>query len=269
MTGEAFSLDVSSVPEQKERAKLFDAAARTEDALGQISEVYRTGVMFRRNEQDIKLDLACTPLDEGRTMWYVIRHFRPSCVVEVGFGRGTSAAFILGALAPWQGRLISVDPFFRSWTENDGFDYLKRFGFSSNHVLLEQRSDIALPNLLAGQIPQESLSFSFIDGSHFFDDALIDFMYSDRMTMLGGIIAMDDAGAPALRTLASYIAHNLPYKLRYATKRLLLCQKLGDRTARKWFHFRPFRCSQRMDFDSHTDRPDANTVPNATFSEVA
>jgi AraC-like DNA-binding protein len=91
--------------------------------------------------------------------------------------------------------------------------------------------------------------------------------FIDRITEVGGIIGIDDARSPVVRTVASFVAHNLPYRLHYPTRRLVLCQKLAP-TLREWSHFRPFRSSSRADWDVDDDWPDSAAVPNATFGEA-
>ena len=87
-------------------------------------------------------------------------------------------------------------------------------------------------------------------------------MYLDRLTEVGGLIAIDDAHAPAVRTVASFIANNLPYHLHYATPRLVLCYK-NAQLEREWCHFRPFQSSRNPDWNIHVGRPDPESVPGA------
>ena len=188
--------------------------------------------------------------------------FRPTTVIETGFGRGASAAFFLSALSPWQGKVISIDPFWH-WAGKTGTNYIQQLGLAENHVLLEIPSEIALPMQLV-QKSAEKLKIAYIDGSHHFDGTLLDFIYFDRMLEIGGVIAIDDAPAPAVRTVASFVANNLPYKLHYATMQLVICQKVA-KTERDWYHFRPFTCSPRLDWSFHDKLPGLDVVPNATF----
>ena len=131
--------------------------------------------------------------------------------------------------------------------------------------MVERRSEFVLAEMLEQQ-PETKLKLSYIDGSHHFDGTLFDFMYLDRMTEIGGLIAIDDAHSPAVRTVASFVAHNLSYRLHYPFPRLVICEKLADDT-RDWCHFKPFVSSRRQDWDVHEDRPDQDTVPGAVFSE--
>jgi predicted O-methyltransferase YrrM len=251
---------------ESEIASAFDAAAQTEPGERHLAEVYRTGVMYSVNNEPVMLNDTSLGLTEGRILWYLSRQFRPPVIIETGFGRGGSAAFFLTALSAWKGRLISIDPAFRSWAQDTGATYIDNLGFSGNHTLIEEPSELALANIISQKLV-ENLKLSYIDGSHHFDGTLIDFIYLDRLTEIGGIIAIDDAHAPAVRTLASYIAHNLPYQLHYATSRLVLCKKLAH-LDREWCHFKPFQSSPKTDWDVHDARPDATAVPGATFGSL-
>jgi hypothetical protein len=205
-------------------------------------------------------------LIEGRILWELARKLAAGTIIETGFGRGSSAAFLLSALLPWNGRLISIDPYFRSWAGGVGIEYLKHLGLSRFHTLIERPSELALASMLSdGSAPK--LRLSFIDGSHHFDAALMDFMYLDRMTETGGIIAMDDAPSPSVRTVLSFVATNLPYKIHFPVQRLALCTKAAS-SGRNWDHFRPFQSSPRSDWNVHREWPDntiSEAIPGATF----
>jgi predicted O-methyltransferase YrrM len=244
----------------------FDAAAQTEPGERLLAEVYKTGVMYKVNDVPVVLDNTSLGLIEGRILWHICRRLRPQVVIETGFGRGESAAFFLAALSSWKGRLISIDPAFKDWAQDIGTTYLDKLGLKGGHTLIEEPSELALAKIISESLVA-NLKFSYIDGSHHFDGTLIDFMYLDRLTEPGGIIAIDDAHAPAVRTVASFVAHNLPYQLHYATSRLVLCKKLAL-VERDWSHFKPFQSSSKSDWDVHTDGPDNATVPGATFGSL-
>jgi hypothetical protein len=250
----------------KDLALEFEAVAETSPGERNLAEVYRTGVMYVSNGTPVMLNDTSLGFTEGRVLWHLARQLRPEIIIETGFGRGGSAAFFLTALDHWNGRLISIDPAFRHWSQDTGTTYIANLGFTDRHELIEKPSELALAEFVAsGKIT--GLRLSYIDGSHHFDGTLIDFIYLDRLTEVGGIIAIDDAHAPAVRTVASFIAWNLPYQLHYATPRLVLCKKTAPLN-REWNHFKPFHSSPNSDWDVHTTPPDAATVPGATFGDI-
>ena len=242
----------------------FDAAGSDDSIVARLLDVYRTGVMFDTGVRRENLNESCIGFHEGLLLWHVIRRLRPALVIETGFGRGSSSAFFLSALAPWAGRLVSIDPAFRHWAGDAGMVYIHEIGCSARHELVEQPSEIVLPVTVAEK-GADYLKFAYVDGSHHFDGTLLDFLYLDRLLEVGGVIGIDDANAPAVRTVASFIANNLPYRLHYPTHRLVLCQKTSEVT-RGWSHFQPFQSSPRRDWDGHDEKPDSTAVPNATFA---
>lgn len=260
-------IDVSNIPSSDVLARDFAAAAITEPASSYIDRVYKTGVMFDVAGQRELINETSVSMREGRILWYLARALQASLVIETGFGRGGSAAFFLSAIAPASGQVISIDPAFRHWAGDIGQTYIKEMGCSQNHTLIEIPSEIYLAEQLHTN-PDQRLKLGYVDGSHHFDGTLFDFMLLDRMLEVGGVIGIDDAHAPAVRTVASFVANNLPYKLNFATPRLVLCQKMAEPN-RNWDHFRPFTCSQRRDWDVHPDAPLSQDFPNATFGYEA
>jgi cephalosporin hydroxylase len=259
--------DIETIPAPAALTAEFAKAVEQESAASYLNRVYETGVLFDVNGRREMTNETSMQMPEGQILWYVARHLRPNLVMETGFGRGGSAAFFLSALAPWGGKLISIDPAFRHWAGDVGTTYVSALGLAANHTLVEVPSEIFLPSrLLGGAAP--SLKLAYVDGSHHFDGTLFDFMYFDRMLEVGGVIGIDDAHAPAVRTVASFVANNLPYKLHYATKRLVFCQKLAQ-VERDWGHFRPFTSSSKSDWDVHAEAAEPAVVPNATFGPEA
>ena len=150
----------------------FESAGRHEAPTKRLSNVYKTGVMFEDGTKKVELNNTSLGLTEGRILWSLARKLRPETIIETGFGRGGSAAFLLAAVHPWGGKVRSVDPAFRHWAGETGSKYLQA---------------------------------------------------------------------------------------------LVLCTKL-ESDERDWCHFKPFVSSPKADWDVHGERPDAATVPNATFS---
>jgi hypothetical protein len=80
------------------------------------------------------------------------------------------------------------------------------------------------------------------------------------MTEIGGIIAIDDAHVPAVRTVLSFVANNLPYKIHFPTPRLALCTKTAM-SDHEWCHFKPIQSSPRSDWNMHDEWPDKDAIP--------
>lgn len=125
-------------------------------------------------------------------LYSIVRKLQPRLAVEIGMGQGVSSLSILTALQQTGGRLISIDPY-EGW--QSGMDAalcaIDRAGFSSLHCHIRQRSELALPRLWA---EGTEIDFAYIDGSHCFDNAFIDWFYLDKMLRPEGVIGFNNAG---------------------------------------------------------------------------
>jgi len=130
---------------------------------------------------------------------------------------GVSALWICEALKP-NARHVVIDPNQRGgpWG-NDwhgiGLANLERAGFAHLIDFRGEPSFRALPKL---EREGTRLDFAFIDGVHYFDYALVDFFFIDRMLRVGGIVAFDDADWPAIHRLCRFVAENLHYSVAVA-----------------------------------------------------
>lgn len=52
-----------------------------------------------------------------------------------------------------------------------------------------------------------------IDGSHFFDDVLVDFFYIDKMLKPGNYVVFDDIWMPGIRKVVHFVLKNKPCQL--------------------------------------------------------
>ncbi|MFJ4526118.1 class I SAM-dependent methyltransferase [Streptomyces sp. NPDC088810] len=130
-------------------------------------------------------------------------------VVEVGLAYASSALAIGEALvavnAP-RPRHIIIDPFQeRDWS-NVGWDLLRSAGLDSIASLVAAPSSIALPQLLTEGLVADA---AFVDGSHRFHEVFVDLYFLRKIVRPGGLIVMDDAGAPSVLTAVRYYERNL------------------------------------------------------------
>ncbi|WP_369251312.1 class I SAM-dependent methyltransferase [Streptomyces sp. R41] len=130
-------------------------------------------------------------------------------VVEVGLAYASSALAIGEALVTVQRpspRHIIIDPFQeRDWS-NAGWDLLRSAGLDSIASLIPAPSSIALPQLLTEGLVADA---AFVDGSHRFHEVFVDLYFLRKIIRPGGLIVMDDAGAPSVLTAVRYYEQNL------------------------------------------------------------
>jgi hypothetical protein len=146
--------------------------------------------------------------------------------LEIGLAQGISSLFICEALAEVGAeRHIIIDPFQVAVPEADfprnhasgynghwkgiGLYNLKKAGYEGLVEFHGEMSYAALPRLVA---EGRRVDFAFIDGSHLFDYALVDFFYVDMMLKPGGVMVLHDTWHyPAVRKLCRYMLTNRRY----------------------------------------------------------
>jgi predicted O-methyltransferase YrrM len=144
---------------------------------------------------------------EGALLQRIVHDVKPRLSLEIGCAYGVSSLYICEALASARAaaRHIVVDPFQSTQWRNIGRKNLRDAGFEPLVDFREERSEIALPRLLAEGV---TLDFAFVDGWHTFDQVMVEFYFLNRLLRLGGVIAFDDANR---RSVNRVIRHALTY----------------------------------------------------------
>lgn len=159
-----------------------------------IEQIYRDA-----NEQ---LKRSAISVAEGRFLASMITSRNVRRTLEIGCANGLSSLFICDALSRNPDpRHVIVDPFQSAHWKGRGVANLKAAGFDF-WELIEQTSDEALPSLLARG---DRFDFVFIDGSHTFDNVLLDFFYAQRLLNVGGVVVFDDVSMAAIRHVIRYV----------------------------------------------------------------
>ncbi|MCC5481240.1 class I SAM-dependent methyltransferase [Streptomyces barringtoniae] len=134
-------------------------------------------------------------------------------IVEVGLAYASSALAIGEALvtvnAPHP-RHIIIDPFQQRDWSNVGWDLLRSAGLDSITSLILAPSSIALPQLLTEGLVTDA---AFVDGSHRFHEVFVDLYFLRKIVRPGGLIVMDDAGAPSVEAAVRYYEQNLGWAM--------------------------------------------------------
>lgn len=131
----------------------------------------------------------------------------PDRIVEVGCASGVSTLAMAQA-AP-ESSLIVMDPKQDSHWKGAGRTAIERAGIGSRVDLRHERSDEALPDLIAEGTRTQ---FAFIDGWHMLDYVMMEALLVDRMLDVGGLILLHDLWMPALQQLASFWTTNRAYE---------------------------------------------------------
>jgi predicted O-methyltransferase YrrM len=176
-----------------------------------LERVYETGFVEDGEGKRVRAFPSSVSFESGALLYDVVRGKKLRRTLEVGMAYGVSTLFICQAHADGGGGShIAIDPFQGERYHHLGLLNLRRAGLEGLARLYESPSHEVLPRLLA---EGERIDFAFIDGAHFFDFALVDFFYVDRMLRVGGFVAFDDLWMPAVRGVVSYILRNRAYRL--------------------------------------------------------
>ncbi|HUO08287.1 MAG TPA: class I SAM-dependent methyltransferase [Phycisphaerae bacterium] len=148
--------------------------------------------------------------EEGEALYRVVREKKPERTLEVGMAWGMSSLFICEALREnGRGTHVAIDPFQGNF-EHGGVWNVKRAGFGDLLTFYERPSQLMLAEL-AGK--GERFEVIFIDGSHLFDGAFVDFYFSDLLLPVGGLVIFDDLWMPAVRKVIRFVLTNRRYEI--------------------------------------------------------
>lgn len=128
-------------------------------------------------------------------------------VVEIGLAYGVSALAIAEALIVRGGRRGShliIDPF-QDRFHDAGWTAIEQAGLAQLCSLLRERSQVALPGLLAEGVVAGA---AFVDGSHIFHNVFVDLFYLREIVRPGGLIVLDDCEWPSVATAVRYFELN-------------------------------------------------------------
>jgi predicted O-methyltransferase YrrM len=203
-----------------------------------LEEIYATRRV--RDRDGAPLDdvfPASIPLEHAIRLAEVVRDNDLLRTVETGMAYGVSTLAIAGVHADRDaGQHVAIDPIQSTKWRSIGRTNLRRAGIERFVRVLEERSDEALPRLVA---EGNACDFAFIDGHHLFDFALVDFFYVDRMLVEGGIVAFHDPWIPAVGRVLDFVRSNRAYEVSSADKWLALLTKTGP-DERHWDEYQPF-----------------------------
>ena len=176
-----------------------------------IQEIYSSGLVRDAQGATYPHDSSSVTFQAGALLYAFIREMKPARTIEIGLAYGLSSLFICQALSDnGRGDHMAIDPFQEKAYKSIGLLNLERAKLKEIFRFYESPSEEVLPQLIS---QKESFDFAFIDGSHLFDNAFVDFFFIDKMIQEGGYIAIDDIWMPAVRKVVSFIIKNKPYDL--------------------------------------------------------
>ncbi len=176
-----------------------------------IEQIYQSGYVQDVNGNKYKHTVASIQYDTGALLYDFIRTFQPENTIEIGLAYGLSALFICQAHQDnGSGNHTAIDPIQEEHYKSIGLLNIERANLRHLFRFHEAHSDKVL-SMLCSQ--KKKFDFAFIDGSHLFDYALVDFFYIDKLLSVGGHVAFDDLWMAGVRRVISFVLKNRPYKV--------------------------------------------------------
>lgn len=157
----------------------------------------------------------------------LFEEIKPSRTLEVGMALGASATLFSCMHRQQNPQAVGVhhaiDPFQSEHYDSCTPVFLEENNLGGVTVLHEKFSSLVLPSLV-----EQGLKFGliYIDGSHLFEDTLVDFYYSAMLCEVGGYIALDDCRDSHGLKVVRFIRANLqdifeevsPYRYQVGSK---------------------------------------------------
>jgi predicted O-methyltransferase YrrM len=176
--------------------------------------------------------------DQGLWLHQLCLKVLPQKTLEIGLGYGFSTLYILAAISQNKvGHHTSVDPYQSAW-HGVGLANVRRVGMESSFRFINEPSFPALIDL--GRAGEE-FEIIFIDGSHKFDDALIDFTLASKLCPINGYVVLDDMWMPSISKVVAFLRTNRADFVSVETpvKNIAAFQRVSLDT-RSWDHFQDF-----------------------------
>jgi predicted O-methyltransferase YrrM len=158
------------------------------------------------------------PRDECELLYRQVAATRATQAIELGMALGISTLCLCDALCRntsletgQRPHLVVMDPFQHGdiW-QGVGLAQIRSAGFDDVVQFHERTSQAVLPELAAKNF---RIQFAFIDGSHMFDEVLIDFFYLDQMLEIGGAMVFDDVNLKPVNAVVRFVLANRNYEL--------------------------------------------------------
>jgi predicted O-methyltransferase YrrM len=172
-----------------------------------LERIYATGTVESARGEAVPAFPEALPRVHAEELARLVREEGARDTLETGMAYGISTVAI-ASVHP-DGRHVAIDPNQHSSFGGIGMLNAERAGLAERVELIEERSDAALPRLVADG---RALDLVLIDGMHLFDYTIVDFFFADRLLRDGGVVVFHDTWMPAVRQAASYVLTNRAYE---------------------------------------------------------
>jgi predicted O-methyltransferase YrrM len=213
-----------------------------------LPEPFRSALLsMHRNEPQLGSDGQLHCMDgrtaigpeQGLWLYSLCREMKPQSTLEIGLAYGFSTLYFLTAIHEnGTGHHIALDPFQNKLWSGVGLSHAQSLGMTDSFGFIEEESASVLVHLAK---QGRTFEIIFIDGSHRFDDVLMDFRLSAPLCSTGGCIVLDDMWMPSIRRAVSFIRSNRKdfVELKTGLSNIAAFRRIGD-DARPWNHYEQF-----------------------------
>lgn len=201
------SIDAARTPPPLSPDQIAQRIAQIEQT---VNTIYEAGVIDVPNTKKRDGMGGTISAAEGQTLRRLVAQHKPKRTIEIGMGSGLSGVHICwGLLEAGGGFHTAIDP----WQDKDwdccALAVRDAAGCADMFDWIQERSDQALPLMVRGG---QEVDFIFIDGSHRFEHAFLDFYYSDQLLPVGGIVVFDDADWPTVRRAVNFAVRHRDFE---------------------------------------------------------
>jgi predicted O-methyltransferase YrrM len=251
----AVGLEVSRIPHPHNPTSGTPQQKTKEELLAKIDVPFRSALLSMYNGDPQRgIDGQLHSIDkitiispqQGIWIYDLCLSVKPRSTLEIGMAYGYSTLYFLAAATKnLSGYHTSIDPWQRSYWHGIGLTHANkhapRWGTENAFHLIEDRSDRAATDLARAN---KNYDLIFIDGSHRFDDVLVDFYLYAQLCTIGGHIIFDDMWMSSVQTAVDFIRTNRSdfMEIRSTVSNVTIFQKIG-KDQRKWHEFIEFRVS--------------------------
>jgi len=223
------------------------------DAVGRVIHAAETNIFMHPDGRQEVLGDICLRIDQLALVAHYAKHCPTVASAEVGFGLGTSALLNAAVRAHFAGQGQTpqhwvFDPYGIGDKGKVIEDYLTaEYGHIYRRVWETSEVGLGQMQTLLGR---GSVGFLLIDGSHRFENVLADFLLSDALCPVGGIMVLDDYAFPGVEAAVNYLVANRPDYIfnTGAADNTAICEKIAEKGP-AWGEFKPFAVPDREDWN--------------------
>lgn len=199
-----------------------------------LESIYETGNVTGADGVTRPYFPASISREEALVLAQTARSEGSRATLETGMAYGLSTLAIAGIHAErGGGDHIAIDPTLSVWASIGELN-VQRAGLEEYVRVIEAPSEAALPSLLAEGCRRD---FVFIDGSHLFENVLLDFFYADRLLDPNGIVAFHDTWMPAVTRVLEFVLSNRAYDQVNALPGTVAVLRKRRDDRRPWDHY--------------------------------